>query len=130
MGENKFLAGEVYQELIGKTYKEIVENLVIDEDQGDCCGYASCEVTQDIPQDVDLNSLVLKGCVELTRSCNYSDESTVNYSDESTVFNFVFSTPDGDELVLGYTLDSGSGSGWNYGQYAKLSYKDKELISV
>lgn len=122
MSENKFLVGEVYQELIGKTYKEIVENLVIDEDCGDCCGYASCEVTQDIPQDVDLNSLVLKGCVELTRSCNYSDESTV--------FNFVFSTPDGDEVVLGYTLDSGSGSGWNYGQYAKLSYKDKELTSV
>lgn len=111
---------KVHQDLIGNSYDEIKEALHIVDDQGDCCGYASCDTTSVIPEGVDVSKLFLKDCV----SISYDDE----YSDR-VVLNFVFTDGDG-ELILGYDLSAGSGSGWSYGSYVKLYLGERELASA
>lgn len=111
---------KVHQDLIGKNYNEIKEALNVVEDQGDCCGYASCDSTSVIPEGVDVDKLSLKDCVSIT----YDDE----YSNRA-VLNFVFTDGEG-ELILGYELSAGSGSGWSYGSYVKLCLGERELASA
>ena len=111
----------VHQDLIGKSYSDIVSKLKIDEDHGDCCGYASCETTDNvIPEGVDTENLVLIDCVHIQYKSEY---------DSRSVLNFVFTDGIGD-LILGYELSAGSGSGWGYGAYVTLSYEDRELASA
>lgn len=107
--------------LIGKKYHEIVDKLNIVEYQGDCCGYASCKVTAALPEGLDLASLVLKDCVQL----NYNP-----VEEDRQVLNFVFKTTDGNEVILGYELSAGSGSGWSYGAYVQLKHNDVILCEA
>lgn len=112
-------AVKVNQHLIGKSYKDIVDHLEIVEEQGDCCGYAGANVCTALPADLDTSTLVLKDCVQIS----YEEE----YASARTVLNFIFSTPNGDEVVYGYELSAGSGSGWSYGAYVKLMLQGEVL---
>lgn len=114
------LTTKVHQDLIGKTYKEIVEAIKIDEDNGGCCGYAECDEVSIIPDDVNKESLTLKDCVEIEYDDRYEDRK---------VLNFVFTDGHGD-LILGYELRAGSGSGWNYGAYVALRLEDKDICEA
>lgn len=108
----------INQHLIGMSYKDIVPKLEIFEDSGDCCGYASCEQVGVIPDHVDIEKLVCKDCVKIEY-----DES---YCGNRSVVNFVFTDGEG-ELILGYELSAGSGSGWSYGAYVQLKLGDEVL---
>ena len=109
----------VHQDLIGKSYEEIKQALVIVEDGGGCCGWSDYDVTT-IPEGVDVTKLVLKDCVQIDYDEEYSNR---------VVLNFVFSDGKG-ELVLGYDLSAGSGSGWSYGAYVTLSLGERELATA
>ena len=112
----------VHQDLIGKSYSDIVSKLKITEDHEDCCGYASCKTTDNvIPEGVDTESLVLKDCVHI--------QYEIEYESDRSVLNFVFTDGVGD-LILGYELTAGSGSGWRYGAWVTLSYEDRVLAEV
>lgn len=114
---------KVHQDLVGLSYHEIVDHLKIEEDGGDCCGYADWEVT-DLPSDVGPDSLILKDCVQI-------DYPTQGYGTGArSVLNFIFTCKGKGEAILGYDLTAGSGSGWSYGAYVKLSLGDKELLEV
>lgn len=111
---------KVNQHLIGKSYREIVDNIEIVEDGVDCCGWAGCEITH-MPEGVDLDSLVLKDCVQI----DYAEDDF-----SRTVLNFVFADGNEGEVILGYELSAGSGSGWSYGAYVSLKLGDEELASA
>lgn len=111
---------KVNQHLIGKSYREIVDNLRVEEDGGDCCGWAGCNVTE-IPANVDVEALVLRDCVQI----DYDDEDF-----SRVVLNFVFSDGDRGEVILGYELSAGSGSGWSYGAYAAVELGGEVLASA
>lgn len=110
---------EVHKDLVGLTYNEIVTNLNILSDDGDCCGYARYDQTN-IPDGVDTDDLTLKACVKI----EYDD-----VDEDRKVLNFIFKTSNDSEVLLGYDLQAGSGSGWEYGAWIKITLKDKELIS-
>ena len=118
-------AEKINQHLVGLTYSDIVDRLVIDEDGGDCCGYAHCEENQPIPVDVDKSNLVLKDCIRL----DYKDEES-DSDGERVVLNFVFGDGERGDLILGYELSAGSGSGWAYGAYVRLSHDGKVLAEA
>lgn len=101
---------QINQHLVGKTYNEIVPHLKFTEDNGDCCGFADYEETSVIPEGVDLNKLTLRDCILIDYGDNYGSRSVVN---------FVFTDGEGD-LILGYELRAGSGSGWSYGAYVQI----------
>ena len=107
---------KVHQHLIGKKYSDVISALEIEEDQGDCCGYASCELPENIPENPD--NLVLVDCVQHS----YEEEDF-----DRVVLNFVFKTEDEKELILGYDLSAGSGSGWCYGAYVNLKLSGEVL---
>jgi hypothetical protein len=115
---------EVHQDLIGKPYADIIERLVIESDGGDCCGWADCEQTGVIPEGVDTSTLTLKGCVEITYDEDYGREI------DRRVLNFIFTTPNGSEVLLGYELSAGSGSGWSYGAWVTIKLDDKVLAEA
>lgn len=112
---------KVNQHLIGKTYRDIVDNLEEKGDHGDCCGWYSCDITN-LPEGTDLDSLILKDCVQI----DYSEDSCSSRS----VLNFVFADGEMGEVILGYELAAGSGSGWSYGAYVSLHLDGQELIQV
>lgn len=112
---------KVNQHLIGKSYHDIVDHLVIDEDQGDCCGWASCETITSLPDTIDLSKLVLEDCVQISYDDN--DMSRV-------VVNFVFTDNVSDTVILGYELSAGSGSGWGYGAYVSMKLDGEELAGA
>ena len=114
---------KVHQNLIGKSYREIVERLEITSDQGDCCGFASCDEPDAVPSDVNTSELVLKDCVLIEYDSPYNDA-------DRQVLNFIFVNPKGDELLLGYELCAGSGSGWAYGAWVTLSLDGEELATA
>lgn len=108
----------VNQHLVGSKYEDILPKLSIFEDQGDCCGYASCEEQFTLPLDTDIAKLVLKDCVQI----DYNED----YDGSRSVVNFVFTDGEG-EWILGYKLSAGSGSGWGYGAYVQLKLGDEVL---
>ena len=110
-----FTSKVVNEHLVGLSYRDIVDHLTFDEDHGGCCGHASCEEVNHIPKHVDKDRLVLKSCISL--------EYETGYGESRSVLNFIFSDGDGGELILGYELTAGSGSGWSYGAYVKISHK-------
>lgn len=112
----------VNDHLIGKTYDQIIPLLDFYEDQGDCCGYARWEEVgdHDLPFDLDTSLLVLEGCTLI----EYDD-----HSEGRVVHNFVFNYK-GDKVILGYELTAGSGSGWAYGAYVKMSLDNETLAEV
>lgn len=109
----------VNQHLIGLSYNEIIPKLEFVDDQGDCCGYSSLIEIGDIPKDISADDLVLKDCVSIVYNSSYSEGRSV--------LNFVFSTKAGDEVVLGYELEAGSGSGWSYGAFIRIEHEGKTL---
>lgn len=111
---------QVNQHLIGKSYRDIIDQLVIHEDGGDCCGWASCDATE-LPEGINLDSLVLKDCVRI----DYDEEDF-----DRVVLNFVFADGDSGEVILGYDMSAGSGSGWAYGAYVALTLDGQELAGA
>lgn len=102
-----------YTHLIGKTYAEVIPHMEFYIDDGDCCGYATIETTADIPAPIDVSELLLEGCVRYNYESGDEDREVLN-------FVFVRYTPETKEqLLVGYELTAGSGSGWHYGVYAK-----------
>ena len=113
---------QIMQHLIGKTYKEIVELLRTEEDGGDCCGWSECSIEDSLVNLEDKDEAVLVNVVEI----DYLAED-YDYSDRN-VINFIFDLGDQKGLILGYDLQAGSGSGWDYGAYVTLYY-DKEKVA-
>lgn len=109
----------VNQHLIGLSYNEIIPKLEFIDDPGDCCGWSSLDEIGSIPDDVSVDDLVLKDCV----SIDYASGATQCRS----VLNFVFTTKEGDEVVLGYELSAGSGSGWSYGAFIEIKHDGQTL---
>ena len=112
----------VNEYLIGKTYDQIILLLAFDEDQGDCCGFARWDKIGDhqLPADIDTSLLVLEDC------------TLIEYDDidgKRVVHNFVFNYK-GDKVVLGYELTAGSGSGWAYSAYVKMSLDNETLAEA
>lgn len=112
----------VHEALIHKSYADVVPHLAFIEDHGDCCGWAKIKEVASIPDDVDVNKLILVGCT-LTNYTNSHDDM------DRQVLNFVFKDKQ-HEVVLGYELSAGSGSGWSYGAYAKILHGSDELAAV
>lgn len=109
---------KVMQHLIGKTYGEIVSHLSIEEDDGDCCGYAFVSVSDG----VERQDAILFDVVRI----EYDNER----DEERVVVNFIFDLGGESGLILGYDLSAGSGSGWSYGAYCSLKYKNEEVASA
>ena len=101
---------KVNQHLVGMSYDNIIPKLDFIEDDGGCCGFATYSVTNELPESISTKDLVLKDCVQIQYDNEYKDR---------TVLNFVFSAPEG-ELILGYELCAGSGSGWSYGAFVRM----------
>lgn len=114
----------IMQHLIGKTYKEIVDNLRTEEDGGDCCGWSECYVEDSLVDLKDKTEAVLVDVVEI----DYSDEDTD--CSARSVINFIFDLGDKKGLILGYDLKAGSGSGWSYGAYVTLYFDKEEVASA
>ena len=113
---------KIMQHLIGKTYKEIVGLLRTEEDGGGCCGWSKCFIEDSLVNLEDKDEAVLVNVVEI----DYLAED-YDYSDRN-VINFIFDLGDQKGLILGYDLQAGSGSGWDYGAYVTLYY-DKEKVA-
>lgn len=111
----------VMRHLIGKTYKEVVAQISIYDDQGDCCGYADCEVKDFVKTLEGHESAILKDVVMISYESDCSDR---------VVVNFIFDLGDNKGVILGYELSAGSGSGWNYGAYCSLKYGNEEIASA
>ena len=109
---------EVHRDLVGMKYEDVVQKLEIIKDDGDCCGYAEVDVT--LPENT--SNLTLKSCVEIQYGYDGNDDQ------DRKVLNFIFETPEGSELLLGYDLKAGSGSGWSYGAWVKLQLEDRVLV--
>lgn len=112
---------QVHEELTGKSYAEVIGKLEILTDDGECCGWAKCEQADVIPDGVDTNTLTLKSCVKI----EYGEK---DFSRE--VLNFIFTTPNGSEVLLGYELSAGSGSGWSYGAWVSIKLDGKTLAET
>jgi len=114
-------ATEVMTHLYGKTYAEVVESLSVQDDQGDCCGWADCEITDEIYHLDGSDEAVLVKVIQYDYSSDCSDRCVVN---------FIFDLGDSKGLILGYDLSAGSGSGWSYGAFVSLSYNKEIVASV
>ena len=112
---------QIMQHLIGKPYAEVVALLSIEQDDGDCCGYAGCEVSDCVKDLEAAASATLKDVVRI----DYEDE----YADR-VVVNFIFEAGDNKGVILGYELSAGSGSGWTYGAYCVLKCGDEEVAEA
>jgi hypothetical protein len=112
---------KIMQHLIGKTYKEVVENLRYEEDYGDCCGWSTCSVEDSLESLSDKENAVLIDVVEII----YDGDDF-----ERCVVNFIFDLGSNKGLILGYDMSAGSGSGWAYGAYVSLSYGEEEVASA
>lgn len=112
---------KIMQHLIGKTYKEVVENLLYEEGYGDCCGWSECNIEDSLESLSDKENAVLIDVVEI-----YYDEDDF----ERCVVNFIFDLGSNKGLILGYDLSAGSRSGWAYGAYVNLYYGEEEVASV
>lgn len=114
---------KIMQHLIGKTYAEIISNLSISQDDGDCCGRADVEI-QDALKDMESShKAVLFDVVKI----DYNGDEVEG---ERVVANFIFDIGDEKGIILGYDLSASSGSGWSYGAFCTLKYKDEEIVSA
>lgn len=114
---------KIMQHLTGKTYKEVVEALSIEQDDGDCCGYAGVEIIDAVKDLEDADNAVLFDIVKI----DYNDDGG---DGERVVANFIFDLGDEKGLILGYDLSAGSGSGWSYGAFCTLKYGEEEVVSA
>jgi hypothetical protein len=114
---------KIMQHLVGKTYKEIVQALSIEQDDGDCCGCADVEVIDAVKDLEDADNAVLFDIVKI----DYNDDGG---DGERVVANFIFDLGGEKGLILGYDLSAGSGSGWSYGAFCTLKYGDEEVVSA
>lgn len=114
---------KIMQHLIGKTYSEVVANLSISQDDGDCCGYADVEITDYLKDINNADSAVLFDVVKI----DYNDDGSEG---ERVVANFIFDLGSEKGLILGYDLSAGSSSGWSYGASCTLIYNDEEVVSA
>lgn len=111
---------QIMQHLIGKPYAEVVALLSIEQDNGDCCGYADCEVS-DYVRDIESSpSAVLKDVVRIEYDGDFS----------RVVVNFIFDVGDNKGVILGYEMVAGSGSGHGYGAYCVLKCGDEEVAQA
>lgn len=110
---------KIMQHLIGKSYQEVSASLNIKSDNGDCCGWAHCDVRDDIALLASNETTILADVIQYT----YDDDDAAR-----AVVNFVFNIGGNDGLILGYDMTASSGSGWSYGAYCDLYYGD-ELVS-
>ena len=112
---------QVMPNLIGKTYKEVVEALSVDSWDGDCCGWSDCEVS-DMVKDIEgASEARLKHVVKI----DYEEDEG-----DRVVVNFIFGIGGGDGVILGYDMSAGSGSGWAYGAGCRLMYGDEEVAGA
>lgn len=109
---------KIMQHLIGKTYEEVILALSTDEDQGDCCGWANLEITDEV------NGNPSAKLVDVVR-IDYEEEEF-----DRVVVNFIFDVGGNKGVILGYDLSAGSGSGWRYRAYVTLKYGDEEVASA
>lgn len=114
---------QVMQHLVGKTYKEVVESLRVESDQGDCCGWSECAVSDMVKEIEGASDARLKHVVRI----DYPEDEDEG---ERVVVNFIFDIGWGDGAILGYDMSAGSGSGWGYGAWCKLMHGDEEIASV
>ncbi|MNQ86073.1 hypothetical protein D3C85_1012570 [compost metagenome] len=114
---------KIMQHLIGKTYKEIVQALSIEQDDGDCCGYADVDIIDAVKDLNNADNAILLDVMKI----DYNDDSG---DGERVVANFIFDLGDEKGLILGYDLSAGSGSGWSYGAFCSLKYNDEEIVSA
>lgn len=112
---------QVMKHLVGKTYKEVVESLRVESDQGDCCGWSECAVSDMVKEIEGASDARLKHVVRI----DYPEDEG-----ERVVVNFIFDIGGGDGAILGYDMSAGSGSGWGYGAWCKLMHGDEEIASV
>lgn len=112
---------KIKQHLIGKTYREVVENLRYENGYGDCCGWSSCDIEDSLKSLSDKENAVLIDVVEIIY---YADDF------DRCVVNFLFDLGSNKGLILGYDMSAGSGSGWTYGAYVNLYYGEEEVASV
>lgn len=115
---------KVMHHLVGKTYKEVIAALSFDEDQGDCCGYAGCEITDCVKGIEGAESAYLREVIRI----DY--ETDQHWGGERVVINFIFDIGDEKGVILGYELTAGSGSGWAYGAECTLKYGDEEVATA
>lgn len=113
---------KIMQHLIGKTYKEVVSAISVDEDPGDCCGWAESSVDDYVRILEDANSAVLFDVVRI----EYDDDD----EEDRVVVNFIFDLGENKGVILGYELRAGSDSGYSYGATCTLKYGDEEVASV
>lgn len=115
----------ILHNLVGKTYREVVEAISITEDQGDCCGWSGDAVT-DLLKDLEgKDAAVLVAVMKI----EYEEHENPELCDR-VVVNFVFDLGDKKGLILGHELSAGSGSGWGYGAYCTLHFNGEEIASA
>lgn len=88
-------ATKIMQHLIGKTCAEVTAALRIESDNGDCCGWAECEVTDHVKAITGSVNAQLKDVVQI----DYSDNDS-----SRVVVNFIFDIGGGDGVILGYDM--------------------------
>jgi len=113
----------IMQHLIGKTYREVICGLNIDQDDGDCCGFASVDIMDGLQEFAESGEAILVRVIKI----DYSDDE---HEGDRVVANFVFDLGEEKGLILGYELSAGSGSGWSYGAYCSLKYGDEVIASA
>lgn len=112
---------KIMQHLVGKNYQEVVSLLTIEDDQGDCCGYATSEVNDYVKDLESSPSAVLQDVVRI----DYEEDG-----EDRVVVNFIFDAGESKGVILGYELTAGSGSGWSYGAYCVLKCGDEEVAQA
>ena len=112
---------KIMQHLIGKTYAEVTAALRIESDDGYCCGWADCEVTDHVQAIHNSANAKLQDVVQIDYSDDYSSR---------VVVNFIFDIGGGEGVILGYDMEAGSGSGWTYGASCTLMYGEEEVANA
>ena len=112
---------KIMQHLIGKTYPEVVGEISIKDDQGDCCGFADYEVNDGVGDKRGFKTAILHDVVKI----DYDNEDG-----SRVVVNFIFDLGDEKGLILGYDLSASSGSGWSYGAYCQLKYGNEVVAEA
>lgn len=113
---------EVLENLKGLSYYEVLDKITVDEDNGDCCGWADCDIVEP-PLYVDWSKLKLSHTTEHDRPSTYGGDDSV------TVFNFIFESEEGT-FVLGYELSARSCPGWSYCAWVAVSVDGVEVANA
>lgn len=111
------------ENLIGKTYKEVVSALSIEEYGGDCGGWAYHTFYDEVAWHPGHENAVLSNVLRI----NYSDDDEDGLT---AIMNFFFALGEERDLVLGYALSAGSDSGESCGAYCSMKYNGEEIANV